>query len=579
MSGQPVPEAQAPDEIKQVPQDATVRERIRTVAAEVACGIPREAAPSRQRLTELAVGVLARLELPEDFLGFAMVAVSNAFWREQFEAVPLGRRLLLLPKCLRDPVACRGHFDSVGLHCAGCGACTIGDLTEQARDLGYAVIVAEGTSSVIMKVVEGEADAILGVACLDSFDESFEPISDLGVPNQAIALLRDGCDRTETEPGLIAEVMTATRAAADATTRTAIPLLRGTRAIFDRAPLDEILQPHVTEGALADDAAEDPTLQTEALGVEWLRCGGKRFRPFVTVAACCLGRHGLDALAADADAAAMLDPAMRALAVAIEALHKASLIHDDIADGDNFRYGRATLHSTHGVGRAVNAGDWLIGLGYRLISGQSHALGGECVADITTRLSTAQLSLSRGQGAELAWVGRRGGGLRAVDALNIGALKTAPAFEVALFTGLRASGAEFDDGLLRRFSTCLGEAYQVLNDLDDWRSDDSNKVALGRDVLTGRPTILRAFAMEAGGWDRLARAAELTDSEDIVRRVRALYEDVGAFDRARALVDGLRERCLGLARSATSPAALGELLRFLTNTVLRDRVEPRTPGS
>jgi len=572
MSGQPVPEARAPDEIKQVPQDATVREQIRSAASEVACGLSREAMLSREHLAELGEGVLARLDLPEDFLGFAMVAVSNAFWREQFEAVPLGRRLLMLPKCLRDPIACEGTFDSVGLHCAGCGACVIGDLVEQARDLGYSVIVAEGTTSVIMKVLEGEADAILGIACLDSLDESFEPIADLGVPNQALPLLRDGCERTEAEPGLIAELMTATRASADATTRTAIPLLRAARGIFDREALDAMLVPHITAEALADGADADPMLETEALGVDWVRCGGKRLRPFVTVAACCLGRHGLDALAADGDVEAMIDPPLRALAVAIEALHKASLIHDDIADGDEFRYGRPTLHTTHGVGRAVNVGDWLIGLGYRLISAQTGTLGSECVTDMLSRLSAAQLDLTRGQGAELAWAGREMGALRAVDALNIGALKTAPAFEVALSIGLLASGAEFDDVLLRRFSTYLGEAYQVLNDLEDWRSDRANKVALGRDVLTGRPTILRAFAMEAGGWDRLADVAELDDPEEIVRRVSALYEDVGAFDRARALVDGLRERCLSLAEDA-SPEALGELLRFLTRTILRERSE------
>jgi len=377
---------------------------------------------------------------------------------------------------------------------------------------------------------------------------------------------------------VIYELMVASRASAPATTRTAVPLLRGTRAVFDRDPLDEVLRSLLSDGALADGAADDPLLEAEALGVEWLRNGGKRLRPFVTVAACALGRHGLDAFAADTDVDAMLDTPLRALAVAIEALHKASLLHDDIADRDEFRYGRPTLHVSHGVGRALNVGDWLVGLGYRLIAAQTDALGADCVAQVLARLAAAQLALSRGQGAELAWIGREGGGLRAVDALNIGALKTSPAFEVALFTGLRASGTAFDDGLVRRFSTYLGEAYQVLNDLDDWRSDADNKVALGRDVLTARPTILRAFAMEAGRWDRLAEASEADDAAEMVRAVRALYEDVGAFDRARALVDGLRARCLSLAEDAR-PEALGELLRFLTRTVLRERSERRAHGS
>ena len=578
MSEQPAPEAHAPAEIKQVPQDATVRTRIRTVASEVARDLSRDAVPSREHLSELAGEVLTRLDLSEEFLGFAMVAISNAFWREQFEAVPPNRRLLLLPKCLRDPLACQGTFDSVGLHCAGCGACQIDDFQRRAEELGYAVIVAEGTTSVIMKVLEGEADAILGVACLDSLDESFDAISELGVPNQAVPLLCDGCERTRCEPELIDELMVASRASAQTTTRTAVPLLRGTRAIFGRDALDDVLRPLLSDGALADHAVDDPMLETEALGVDWLRSGGKRLRPFVTVAACALGRHGLDALAADADVNAMLDAPLRALAVAIETLHKASLLHDDIADGDEFRYGRPTLHVRHGVGCSLNVGDWLVGLGYRLIAAQTDALGSDCVAEVLGRLAAAQLALSRGQGAELAWIGREGGGLRALDALGIGALKTAPAFEVALFTGLRASGTAFDDDLVRRFSTYIGEAYQVLNDLDDWRSDADNKIALGRDVLTARPTILRAFAMEAGRWDRLAEASEADDAEEIVRAVRTLYEEVGAFDRAHALVDGLRARCLSLAEDAR-PEALGELLRFLTRTVLRERSERRTHGS
>ena len=58
------------------------------------------------------------------------------------------------------------------------------------------------------------------------------------------------------------------------------------------------------------------------------------------------------------------------MALAIEALHKASLVHDDIEDDDEFRYGRPTLHRVHGVAQAVNVGDFLIGLGYRLIAGE-----------------------------------------------------------------------------------------------------------------------------------------------------------------------------------------------------------------
>lgn len=576
MSGRPAPEEPAAGGIKQVPQDATVREQVRAVAAELACGMSRVTPPRRDQLEELGGALLHRLQLPDEFLGFAMVAVSNAFWREQFEAVPTHRRLLLLPKCLRDPLRCSAEIDSVGLHCAECGCCVIHGLLREARSLGYETIVAEGTSSVIMKVIEGDADAILGVACLDSFDESFETISEPGVPNQALPLLHDGCEATSTETKLLLEMMAASRSQAQLTTRTAVPLLRASRSVFEPGTLDSVLAPYVSEGAFGDDEQEDPMLATEAIAIDWLRRGGKRLRPFVTVASNALGRFGLDALGADFEADTVLDPSLQALAVAIEAMHKASLVHDDIADHDDFRYGEPALHRLHGLGPAVNVGDWLVGLGFRLVSAQAGSLGHRCVAEILDRLSSSMLALCRGQGAELIRVTRDNAMLRPVDALNIGALKTAPAFEVALFTGLRSSGVAFDAELIRRFSLYLGEAYQVLNDLEDWRRDSANKVSLGRDVLTGRPTILRAFAIEAGGWETLATLSAGERTEEVVRATRQLYEQTGAFEKARALVDRLRERATDLAADA-SPEALGELMRFLAITVLRERTQPRRP--
>src|SRR6185503_2935803 len=73
-------------------------------------------------------------------------------------------------------------------------------------------------------------------------------------------------------------------------------------------------------------------------------------------------------------------------ALAIECFHKASLVHDDIEDDDTFRYGRETLHRQYGVGTAINIGDYLIGLGYRLVGRDRKELGGDCAADILNRL-------------------------------------------------------------------------------------------------------------------------------------------------------------------------------------------------
>src|SRR5204862_1582445 len=144
----------------------------------------------------------------------------------------------------------------------------------------------------------------------------------------------------------------------------------------------------------------NPLTQHEAIAYDWLAQGGKRSRPFITLAA-------YDALkgAPGTRAAAGVDlpDAVRRTALAIEAFHKASLVHDDIEDDDTFRYGRATLERQYGVPAAINVGDYLLGLGYRLVSRERAALGAEGAADVLDRPARAHLRLSEGQGAELLW--------------------------------------------------------------------------------------------------------------------------------------------------------------------------------
>src|SRR5439155_19182417 len=151
-----------------------------------------------------------------------------------------------------------------------------------------------------------------------------------------------------------------------------------------------------------------------------------------------------------------------------------------------------------GVSTAINIGDYLIGLGYRLVSRERQALGGDVCADIVDRLADAHLKLSEGQGAELLWRDAKDKTLTALDALKIYALKTAPAFEAALYAGLRLAGpAEKYEKIVVEFSRHLGIAFQILNDLKDWDGDGDNKLVSGQDVLAARPTLLLALALEA----------------------------------------------------------------------------------
>ncbi len=563
----------SPADIRQVPADAAVRSAIRLAAPELVVALEPSTPPARETLEVVGGELLGRLELPPDFLGFAMVAVDNAFWAPQFRAIPCDRRLLLLPRCLSSSTSCRGHQEGDRLLCAGCQACGIAAVKRAAETLGYQVIVAEGTSGVVARVLEGAADAVLGVACLESLEKSFDRIADLGVPHQAIPLLTNGCKDTVADWDVLHSALGLCEHPVAGTTRTYLPLLRETRRIFS---------PHSLTALLDGTDGGGPVGSTHTAAREWLQQGGKRLRPFVTVAAYAVARHGRQVLAPTCDVASLLSPAVSRLAVAIEALHKASLVHDDIEDQDVWRYGQPALHCTYGVEAAINIGDYLVGLGYHLIASQGDELGAECIADILRHLSAAHLQLCRGQGAELMWDRDCARAPTPLDALQIGALKTAPAFEVALYAGLRAAGVAIDESILRRYSTHVGEAYQVLNDLADWDEETEHKGSGGCDVGVCRPTILRAFALEADAEGQLAAAliaaAQPSAPPAAVDRVGELYRSLGAFARAESLYDRLRERALNLA-SEIGDTALQELMGFLVRTILpvrrAGRAEPR----
>jgi geranylgeranyl pyrophosphate synthase len=589
------------DDIKRVPQDTGTRQAIRSAAAELAIGLDQSHPPTREDLERAGQSVLARLELPRRFLGFAMVAVSNTYWRPLMAATPFQRRLFLLPHCLSNQSVCAGSYDSVGLHCAGCGGCEIQALKAQAEQLGYAVIVAEGTSSLFLQVLEGDVDAIFGVACLDSLEKSFSHLVDLGVAHVAVPLLKDGCRDTEAEIDLIRELLLAEAAPSLAAPRSYVPLLRETARMFQPPQIADLLAPYLesaeprekgdsprpTFGRCPSERPDECFAQkgtvpffppsVEDIALEWLREGGKRLRPFVTIAAYAVARYGMAILDGGGEIHARIPLPVWRLALAIEALHKASLVHDDIEDDDEFRYGHPTLHRQYGVAPAVNVGDFLIGLGYRLIAGEMATLGTACGTDILNQLSHAHLELCRGQGAELQLAGRPAEVLEAAEVMKVYAQKTAPAFEVALYSGLRAAGQTMDFTILRRFATYLGEGFQIKNDLDDWRQDDRNKRNRGLDVLAGRPTMLRVFAARsvyAADLAELAQSNGRFPPAERVERFRELYCRSGAFSQTDQLYQKLRDRALAAADQFPT-ADLRELMRFLVRMVLRELPDPQ----
>ncbi len=608
--------------LKIIPETRELRDKIRYAARDYVAGLDRSRPLTKEDSREHTKKLLDQLNLPEGYTGFTLVSIANEFWREQIASIPFNRRLLLLPHCLKNAEGCPADYDEFGLDCRKCGACSVADFKVKAEKLGYKVLVSEGTPIVLKIIVSGHVDAIVGVACLNVLEKAFDKILLAGIPCIATPLLSSNCKSTSVDDDWVFDMIDLQTAPKAQETKSYVHLMRAVDQLFVASELER-LAPRQRKNQLVasktkpDSATLDPLTEHEEIAYDFLARGGKHSRPFITLASYDALTGGKGTISADQ---LKLSDSVKRTALAIETFHKASLVHDDIEDDDLYRYGQETLHRQWGVGTAINIGDYLIGLGYRLVSRDRKELGAECAADILDRLADSHMRLSEGQGAELRWREQANKKLSPLDALKIYALKTAPAFEAALYSGYRLAAAncvaEGQEALpnyekmIADFSRNLGVAFQIINDLKDWNMDDHNKLLNGQDILSARPTLLLALACEGlspadseelmtilqdcvsdSESDSPAHSAETSlsgthmnhhrervNGEDILARVRILYQRANVFQKATQMVEKYRARAEAIADEVTQDP-FRELLYYLVDTVLEMPVnfEEATP--
>ena len=557
-----------------VPDTKEARESLRLRCREVAATLSRDVPPSKDELEAICRRLLTEENLAEGFLGWTMVVLSTEFWEDQIKSIPYDRRLFLLPHCLKHAEGCPADYDEFGLACKTCGACSIADFRGAAEELGYKVLVAEGSPIVLKIIVSGHVDAIVGVACLNVLEKAIDKIMLAGIPCMAVPLLSSDCRNTSVDEDWVEQMVRVPYDASAQETRSYIHLLRESSQLFDADSLARLVPP-VRSAASGDDSLiSDPIAATERIAHDFLSAGGKHSRPFITLAAYDAVQGGAATVAKGAEVVANYSDAIRRAAMSIETFHKASLVHDDIQDGDRYRYGDESLHVKYGIPTAINVGDYLIGLGYRLVSGDRVELGHETAADILDCLADAHQRLSEGQGAELIWRDASDKCLKPIDALKVYALKTAPAFEAAFYTGLRLAGpADEYRQPVRQFARNLGVAFQILNDLKDWEQDDDNKRAIGTDLLAGRPAVLWALALAGLNEDQKQELLDLVAAdcplppEQRLMRARHLYFEAGVFEKAYRLVDKHQQKAEEIADDV-KPDELRRLMYYLADTVL-----------
>jgi geranylgeranyl pyrophosphate synthase len=295
----------------------------------------------------------------------------------------------------------------------------------------------------------------------------------------------------------------------------------------------------------------------EEIAREWLARDGKRWRPFLTVAA-------FEALRDDRGEPIPDD--LKKIAVATELFHKASLIHDDIEDEDHGRYDQPTLHVEHSIPVALNAGDLLIGEGYRLI-GESEISDAQ-KTEMLLVSSRGQRELCRGQGAELVWA-QDPKPLKSKQVLEIFRQKTAPAFEVALKLGASYAG-KLDEvaEVLEIYSENLGIAYQIRDDMDDLGADAGDN-----ELEKMRPSVLLALARERAKGDDKALMESLWSHEDLkdiaIHKIRNLAHEVEADEKCLLLLETYKDAAVR-SLAELENANLKGLLRRVMGKIFND---------
>ncbi len=286
---------------------------------------------------------------------------------------------------------------------------------------------------------------------------------------------------------------------------------------------------------------------------------GKRVR----AALCCLSCEGVGG-AAEAAAPA---------AAAVELIHSFTLLHDDVADGDATRRGRATVWKRWGVAQAITAGDALFSLA-DLVAAKLTERGvsaGETLA-VLGELHAATLALCEGQQMDIAYEGR--GDIAVDDYLAMVARKTGALMAAACGVGARVGGGPLESATaLREFGQELGVAFQITDDvLGIWGTLSDLGKPVGSDLKRNKRSLPIVHALSvASEAERASLAAQLAEGvtlDEEAARIAARMQALGSRTFCEETAQRFLERGLtaldraGLQREPREQ--LGAVAAYLT---------------
>jgi geranylgeranyl diphosphate synthase, type II len=234
-------------------------------------------------------------------------------------------------------------------------------------------------------------------------------------------------------------------------------------------------------------------------------------------------------------------------AAAIELLHNAMLVHDDIQDGSEMRRGRPTLHMLHGVPLAINAGDALFLLSLRPLLDNVGIFGSLLGLRILREMEQVAWHSLEGQATELGWIRENTLDLEDTDYLNMVLRKTCwlSTIHPSRVGALIGSRGAVDLDPFIRFGFYLGAAFQIQDDLLNLAPTPRYGKEMNGDVLEGKRSLLlihayrHASPAERARLARLFRRSREKRSREDVAFVLSLIAERGSIDYVRQFAHAL----------------------------------------
>lgn len=308
------------------------------------------------------------------------------------------------------------------------------------------------------------------------------------------------------------------------------------------------------DGDLSGLLESKPRSVVERGALHLLRQGGKRLRPLCVALAARLGKG--------------FGPSAHELAIAVELVHNATLLHDDVVDLGERRRGEATARALYGNAASIFAGDWLLIEALRRV----HRAG---VPQVLEQLLGTIDEMIAAEALQLEGRGKLTLSHEAYFRVVEG--KTASLFRWALMAGGRAGG--LDEATCARlcdYGHALGVAFQLTDDVLDYTGNPALVgKALLSDLREGKLTFPLLIALERDPSlaalleEHLAIREDEGTPEEIRRRVLACVESSGAIAYATNLARSYAERAIasiqgvseGKAREALTTVALATVYR------------------